>query len=333
MSLLFLDGVDSYHTIGGALYGVTAPNIGYAISQTSSGDSQVTVGPGTSTSSRAFAIGRSPAGGSRVAKQLAVGGNKFVIGFAMNATARQSILKVTNLFEVLWPSNGLPVIGTATGPTIPILNTWYYWEFVVDKVAKTVDVWLNGFSQFTGTFTADVPDTIEFSWGWNAAGAAAVIYVDDIYVLDNTTANGANSKIARLGPIEIATRLPTSTVHSEWAPTPSSKESWKIVSQIPALQNEYVESNVIGAYDLYTSSTAVTKPVIAVAVSALTAKTDIDQHEISLVMSNGASVVEGAPIDLSTQYTYVQTVFEGDANGTPWTPVTASAVNFGIKVK
>ena len=332
MSLLFLDGVDSYHTIGGALYGVSAPNIGYTISQTSSGDSQVTIGPGTSTSSRAFAIGRSLAGSSRVSKQIAIGGTKFVIGFAMNATGRQSILKLTNLFEVLWPSNGLPVINGVAGPTIPILNTWYYWEFVVDKVAKTVDVWLNGYQQFQSTFTADVPSVVEMSWGWNAAGDVAAVFIDDIYVLDDTS-TGSNSKTARLGPIQIATRLPTSTTHSEWAPTPSSKESWKIVSQIPALQNEYVESNVIGAYDLYASSTTVTAEVIAVAVSALTAKTDIDQHAISLVMSNGNTVVEGAPIDLSTQYTYVQSVFEGDVNGTPWTPATASAVNFGIKVK
>lgn len=332
MALLFLDGVDSYQTIGGALYGPTAPNIGYFITQSASSGSQVTIGEGTNTSSRSFAIARATNGVARVSKQILVGGDKFAIGFAMKATARQTIFKITDVFECLWPSTGKPVIGESAGPTIPILNTWYYWEFVVDKTAKTVDVWLNGFQQFTGTFTADVNDTIEFSWGWNEQGTAAVIYVDDIYVLDDVAVD-ASSKIERIGPIEIATRLPTSTVQSQWKPTPTGKDSWKILSQIPALQNEFVESNVVGAQDLYASSTTVTKEVIAVAVTALTAKTDIDDHAIALVLSDGTTVKEGAPIDLSTQYTYVQSVFESDPTGTGWTPASASAANFGIKVK
>lgn len=332
MSLLFLDGVDSYQTIGGALYGPTAPNIGYYISQTSSGGSQVTVGEGTSTSSRAFAIARATNGTSRVAKQIAIPGNEFVIGFAMKATARQTILKITDLFEVLWPSTGLPTIGEVSGPTIPILNTWYYWEFVINKTAKTVTLFLNGFEQFTTTFTADVPSTVELSWGWNDVGPAAVLYIDDIYILDDTAVD-ANSKVARMGPIEIATRLPTSTPHAEWKPTPSTKENWKIVSQIPAVQNEYVESNTVGAFDLYASTTQITKEVLAVAVTALTAKTDIDNHAISLILSDGAATKESAPIDLSTQFTYVQSVFETDAAGNAWTPGTATAINFGIKVK
>jgi len=332
LALLFLDGADSYNTIGGALYGVSAPNIGYTITQTAAGSSLVTVGAGTTTSSRAFSIGRSLTGFARVAKQVPVTGTNFVIGFAMNAQGRQSIMQLANVFEVTWPSNGLPVINGVVGPTIPILNTWYYWEFEVDSVAKTVNVYLNGYPQFSSTFTNDVPSVIDVSWGWTAVGDNAAVNIDDIYILDNTSA-GPNSKTARLGPIQVATRLPTSTTHSEWAPTPSSKESWKIVSQIPALQNEYVESNVIGAYDLYASSTTVTAEVIAVAVSALTAKTDIDQHAISMVLSNGNTMTEGAPINLSTQYTYLQTIFEGDVNGAAWTPATASAVNFGMKVK
>lgn len=332
MALLFLDGVDSYQTIGGALYGPTAPNIGYYITQTTSSGSQVTVGEGTNTSSRSFAIARATNGISRVSKQITSTGTNIVIGFAMKATARQTIVKLTDLFEVLWPATGKPVIGESAGPTIPILNTWYYWELVIDKTAKTVDVWLNGYQQFQGTFTADVPETIEVSWGWNDPGAAAVIYVDDIYILDDIVVD-ANSKVTRLGPIEIATRLPTASTQTQWKPTPSTKESWKILSQIPALQNEFVESNVVGAEDLYSSSTAVTKDVIAVAVTALTAKTDIDDHAIALVLSDGTTTKEGAPIDLSTQYSYVQSVFESDPTGASWTPATASAANFGIKVK
>lgn len=332
MALLFLDGVDSYQTIGGALYGPTAPNIGYYITQTASGGSQVTVGEGTSTSSRSFAIARTLTSASRVAKQISIPGTKFTVGFAMKAGARQSIFKITDVFECLWPASGKPAIGEDSGPTIPILNTWYYWEFVVDKTAKTVTVWLNGYEQFTSTFTPDVPTVIEASWGWNAGGVATTNYVDDIYILDDTVID-SHSKVDRLGPIEIATRLPTSAVQSEWKNVPTTKDNWKILSQIPAAQNEYVESNVVGAQDLYASSTTVTKDVLAVAVTALTAKTDIDDHAISLLLSNGTDTKESAPIDLSTQYTYVQTVFESDPSGNSWTPSTASSANFGMKVK
>lgn len=332
MALLFLDGVDSYQTIGGALYGPTAPNIGYYITQTASSGSQVTVGEGTNTSSRSFAIARATNGVSRVSKQVTSQGTQIAIGFAMKASARQTIVKITDLFEVLWPATGKPTIGEAAGPTIPILNTWYYWELVIDKTAKTVDVWLNGYQQFQTTFTADVPETIEVSWGWNEAGAAAVIYVDDIYIVDDVAVD-PNSNVGRLGPIEIATRLPTANVQTQWKPNPTTKEGWKILSQIPALQNEYVESNVVGAQDLYSSSTAVTKDVIAVAVTALTAKTDIDDHAIALVLSDGTTAKEGTPIDLSTQYTYVQSVFESDPTGEKWTASSASSASFGIKVK
>ena len=332
MALLFLDGADSYHTIGGALYGVAAPNIGYTIFQSQAGSVLATVGAGTTTSSRSLAIGRSVNGYARITKQVATSGTKVVVGFAMNSQGRQSIMQIADLFEVTWPSNGLPVINGTAGPTIPILNTWYYWEFVIDGAAKTVDVWLNGFQQFSSTFTNNMPSTLSISWGWTAPGDAATLFIDDIYILDDVS-NGPNSKTARLGPIQVATRLPTSTTHQEWAPTPTSKDNWKIVSQVPALTNEFVESNTIGAYDLYASSTTVTNEVIAVAVSALTAKTDIDQHSISMILSNGNTIAEGAPIDLSTQYSYLQTIFEGDVNGAAWTPATASAVNFGMKVK
>lgn len=332
MSLLFLDGVDSYHVVGGPLYGPTAPNIGYTISQTNAAESQVFVGAGTNTSSRSFAIGRSMNGYSRVSKRLIVKGTKFTVGFAMKAGARDNVFKITDVFDVPWLTTGYPKIGEVQGRVIPILNTWYYWEFEVDKSAKTVKVWLNGYEQFTSVFTATVPEDLELSWGWTHTGTPTSIYIDDIYVVDNTNASGT-AKTARLGPIEITTRLPSGSTHADWATTPTSKANWKIVSQIPAVENEYVQSNVLNAYDLYNSSTAVVKPVIAVGVAALTAKTDVDEHAISLIISDGKQTIEGPPIDLSTQYTYVQTVFERDASGAVWTPESASSVNFGIKVK
>lgn len=332
MAILFLDGADSYHTIGGPLYGPTAPNIGYTVSQTNAGTMQVTVGAGTNTSSRSIAISRSTIGYSRVSKQLKVTGTRFTIGFAMLAGARDSVMQITDLFEVKWPTTGYPEINGVKGNVIPILNTWYYWEIVVDKTLKTVTVWLNGYQQFSSIFENAVADIIEFSWGWTHVGEPATLFIDDIAVTDNTNPDG-KSKTDRLGPIEIATRLPTGSTHTDWAPTPSSKENWKIVSQIPALPNEYVQSNVVDSYDLYTSNTAVLKPVIAVAVAALTAKTDVDDHAVSLLISDTTKTVESAPIDLSTQYTYIQSVFETDAAGAPWTTDSATAVNFGIKVK
>ncbi len=332
MALLFLDGVDNYQIVGGTLSGPSAPNIGYSITQSNANGNQVTIGPGTNTSSRCFAISRATNGFGRVAKQIKVPGNNMVIGFALKSGARQSICKIANVFEVLWPITGYPKIGDVSGGTIPILNTWYYWELEISRLAKTVTVWLNGYKQFTAPFTADVPETIEVSWGWNDVGEATTLYVDDIYVLDDV-ATSPTAKVARLGPIEIATRLPTASVTADWAPTPSTKANWKIVSQIPAVQTEFVESNVVGATELYSSATTVTKDVLAVAVTALTAKTDIDEHDIALVIKDGVAEKEATSIPLSTQYTYVQSIFEADPQGVAWTPSTASAVNFGIRVK
>lgn len=330
MALRFIDGFDNYQAIGGSLTGVDFPNIGYAITATT--PTLASVAQGTSALSRCFVFGRSPAGTATMAKQITTtGANKVVIGFAMNANARDTILTVTNLFTVEWLATGYPKINAVIGTVIPILNSWYYYEFVIDKGAQTVTMWLNGFEQMTAPITAPVPNTIEFVWGWPSVGTNATMKVDDLYIVDD--ADPTSKYKDRIGPMEVVTRFPTANGTVTWTPTPTAKQNWQIVSQVPANTSEFVQSNTVGAVDTYVSSSAVTGQVIAVAVSTLAAKADVDDHSVTVLVEQGGVQKESAGINLNLQFTFSQGVFEKDVNGVDWTPDAVNNSRFGIKVK
>lgn len=329
MAILHLDGFDHYQNVGGTLTGADFPNIGYTITATN--NSLVTVGTGSSNASRAIAISRSANGIAKLSKQIHSTGDKVIIGFAMHATARERIVSVTGVFDVEWPATGYPKIGTDSGPTIPILNTWYYYELVINKTAKQVTLWLNGFEQFTSTFTADVPDDIEVVWGWNTMGPAAVLKIDDLCVVDNADPTSVNTD--RVGPLQVTTRFPSAGVQNQWTASTTQKQNWQIVSQVPANQLEYVQSNTLDAVDVYQSTQAVTGDVVAVAVSVLSAKADVDDHSIRVLIRQDGTDKESRDIPLSLQYTYNQAVFERDVNDLAWTAESASNARFGIKVK
>lgn len=330
MALRFIDGFDNYQSIGGPLTGADFPNIGYVIDVPAS--SYATVAQGTSSLSKCIALLRTTGGKSTMAKQFnTVGANKVAIGFAMNTNARDRILSVTNVFNVEWLQTGYPKINSVTGTVIPILNTWYYYEFVIDKAAQTVDMWLNGYKQFTAPITNAVPDTLEFVWGWTAAASTATMKIDDLYFVDDI--DPTSKYRDRIGPMEVVTRFPTGNGTNAWAPNPSTKQNWQIVSQIPANTLEYVQSNTIGAVDTYVSNTAVTGDVIAVAVSTLAAKADVDNHAITVLLEQNGVQKESSNIPLNLQFTFQQGVFEKDVNGVDWTPDTVNTSRFGMKVK
>lgn len=330
MALRFIDGFDNYQSIGGSLTGADFPNIGYSITATSS--TMASVAQGTSALSRCIVLARSPSGRATIAKQIStVGANKIVIGFAMNANARDNIMTITDLFTVEWLATGYPKIGDDTGTVIPILNNWYYYEFVIDKTAQTVTMWLNGFEQFTGSFTAPVPNTIEAVWGWPTVGPNATMKLDDLYIVDDVDASSKYKD--RIGPMEVITRFPTGNGAVQWAPVPSTKSNWQIVSQVPANTSEFVQSNTLGAVDTYVSSSTVAGQVIAVAVSTLAAKADVDDHSIAVLVEQSGVQKESTGIPLNLQFTFSQGVFEKDVNGVDWTPEAVNSTRFGIKVK
>lgn len=330
MALRFIDGFDNYQSIGGPLTGADFPNIGYAFDVTNS--NYAAAAQGTSSLSKCVALARGPGGRGTMSKQFnTVGATKVVIGFAMNANARDQIMSVTNVFNVEWLQTGYPKINAVAGTIIPILNTWYYYEFVIDKTAQTVTMWLNGFNQFTAPITNAVPDTLEFNWGWTAGGTNATMKIDDLYFVDNT--DPTSKYRDRIGPMEVVTRFPTGNGTNAWAPTPSTKQNWQVVSQVPANTLEFVQSNTVGAVDTYVSNTAVTGDVIAVAVSTLAAKADVDNHAITVLLEQGGVQKESSNIPLNLQYTFSQGVFEKDVNGVDWTAEAVNTSRFGMKVK
>lgn len=192
-------------------------------------------------------------------------------------------------------------------------------------------MWLNGYEQFTAPFTNAMPNTVELVWGWTTNGSNATLKIDDLYIVDDADATSKYKD--RIGPMEVVTRFPTANGTVQWAPTPSTKQNWQIVSQVPANTSEFVQSNTVGAIDTYVSSQAVTGQVIAVAVSTLAAKADVDDHSVALLVEQAGVQKESAGVALNLQFTFSQGVFEKDANGVDWTPDAVNNTRFGIKVK
>ena len=330
MALRFIDGFDNYQSIGGTLVGADFPNIGYSVNATNG--NYVTIAQGTSALSKCVALARNNSGTATLSRQFdTTGANKVVVGYAMNANARDTILSVTNTFTVEWLQTGYPRINGVVGTVIPILNTWYYYEFVINKSAQTVDVWLNGFLQFTAPITGTVPDVLEFAWGWPTMGTNATMKIDDLYVVDD--ADPSSKYLDRIGPMEVITRFPTANGAVAWLPTPSTKQNWQIVSQVPANTLEYVQSNIVGTVDTYVSSATVTGDVIAVAVSTLAAKADVDNHAITVLVEQSGVQKESSNIPLNLQFTFSQGVFEKDVNNIDWTADSVNSTRFGMKVK
>lgn len=324
MSVILLEGFDNYNVVGGELTSSSFPGIGFTV--TANGSGLVKVSDGAKSGSKAIQLARSDKAHSTLSKQITTTDDVINIGFAFNATGRDMLFKITDLVTVSW-ANGKPTIGQNEAKNTPILNTWYFAEFTIDKVNKNIGFKLNGYDQFNGSkvpILDDIPDTIELVWGFPTNGPAAVFRLDDLYVSTGDA----------LGTMAISTRLPTANGTVEWSPVPGEKQNYEILSRIPADTSEYVESSTAGSRDTYLNDKEVVgSKILAVGVSVLASKTDVDDQEISLVLKNDAGELVSQGQSLTLDYNYVQAYFETGIDGEEWKPEDIASTEFGFEMK
>jgi len=270
-----------------------------------------------------------------VSRTLTSNQSKVVIGFAHRATARGRIFSINNLLNLDWPA-GIQMLG-ANGASVPIRNTWYYYEIEIDKQANKVRLYVND----TLDITADLPAAgiamTDYVLSWEAENGA-VARIDDLYLLDSDI-TGGSALTARLKPINVALRMPTTDVNVNWDASASGPH-WPLVAMLPPSTDSYVRSATSGEQDIYSSDTPLpagagtsAAPIIAVGVMALAQKSDLDNRQLGLVVGAVGNQSEVIDTNLSTTPEYSFAVFEKAPGNVAWDANNVVSTPFGITVR
>lgn len=270
-----------------------------------------------------------------VTRTLTTDAQKVVIGFAHRATARGRIFGIANLFNMDWPS-GISILGVL-GASVPIRNTDYYYEIVIDKTAGTLTLYTNDTLDLTAPLPAAAAAMTDYVMTWQAENGA-VARIDDIYLLDSTTGPGA-ALVDRLKPISIPLRMPTADKAVTWDAS-SAGDHFPLIGLLPPSQSSYITSATSGAQDLFTSDTALpdgagetATPIIAVGLVALAQKSDLDNRQLGLVIgdSTNQSEVIDTTLNITPEYSFA--VFETAPGGAAWTKENVLTTSFGVAVR
>lgn len=297
----------------------------------------VTVGQavGASSANVAASIFVSMAQPTTISRSFRSAATRVVLGFAHKATTRGRIASIEGVCDIDWPS-GIEILGQL-GNAVPIRNTWYYYEIVIDKTAKVIRLYIND------TFDLEVPlppaaeGVTEFKVTWQVENGA-VGQIADIYWLDNDSTDGA-LLTDRLKPIRITTRFPTEDVQTEWNAT-DQLPHWQIVGMPAGDMSKYVYSNESGATELFRSSDELpplagdqSMPILAVGLVALASKSDLDNRQLGFVIGDGATQREVIETEMTMDPKYSYAVFDRAPGSAGWSAELIEGMPFGVVVR
>lgn len=254
---------------------------------------------------------------------------RVVIGFAYKANvARSSIVTVKDVLTLTW-EDGIG-IGGAKGSAIPLINLWYYYEIAIDKVADEIRVYINNELDLTVPLpaSANFVTVYETSWATNVAGGPKQL--DDLVFIDSASGRFQD----RLGPVQLSLRLPDADTVSDFSPS-SGVNHYPLINKVPPVPGNYIQSNVSGAADTFTSSDpAGSGELLAVGMVVSARKSDIDNRQMGMMIGDSAGVnkeVLQTQLELTPTFSYA--VFETTPSGAVWDETSLLATPFGIVVR
>lgn len=224
MAVIFMDGFDWY----------TTADIGKRWTQTSAG---CYVGPAVARlpSGQGFGNGgASAASWGGVSQYRSFGSNytQGVLGFAVyGASSMSSKVFVligdgtSEQISIRTNSSSVPIVsrsGTtlATGTTVLVTGTWYYFElkYTINASTGVIELHLNGSTEISSTGSLNTRSTGNTQWNsiaiQNTNNGGADRY-DDFYVIDSST--GSNTTF--LGPVQVVARYPNAPGnYAQWSP-------------------------------------------------------------------------------------------------------------------
>lgn len=340
MTILFMDGFDTYNT----LYNIA------------SGDRWNTIGVNDTFSDWNWSSSAGVKGGgaliltntnSRLYKHLSSAHNTLVIGFwfkmaTVHTTTRHFMLwmlgdanqtQATLAFNssqqfALYRGNLATLI--ATGSTVIQQNRWYYIEIKINLAdAGSYQLKINGVSEFSGSTDMQAlasPGADWFQFFHTTAGADAGTYwIDDVYVL-NTSGSAPQNDF--LGPHYIYTLKPSgdNTVTG----TASAGSNYQCVDETTVnLDTDYVSHSSANT-DLYDIGNLSVTPasIPAVQVQSVTKKTFTGTCTARNKIKSNSTTSNGTTQSMAPEYQWWCDIFELNPDGSiAW---TASAVNAAV---
>lgn len=262
------------------------------------------------------------------------GGTGAFIGFA-NGSTRHVVLEVDASGAILVNRSATLIGQSAPGVITPGVFYSIQVKVVIHDTLGSVEVRLNGSDTpvvnlanvDTRNGTTSTANNVRLGSG---VGGSSTAY-DDFVIWDSTgTINNS-----WLGDVRVDSYLPTADGDAS-AMTPSSgTEHWSLVDEVPASGTDYVESDVVGATDLFQLSDMLHTPttIHAVLPVAQMLKSDTGTREAATVLKSGATTNVGANVALATTSAKYWRVLELDPNGSvPWTKAAINAMQAGARV-
>lgn len=242
---------------------------------------------------------------SSLSRTLEWNGDMFSLGFAAKFTGRGGMCTFPGVQFILDSSTGLPSFLGVVGGSIPTKAKWYYYEFELNRPARTVTLFINGKQNGQGV----MPDTL--------AGATNILLTLNAFnlppsLVDSKAPADQATRVfddlymyngPRWTPVQVTTRFPTEDKTTEWQVLPDDISHSEAVGKLPSEElDRYILSNKDGATDMFSSSDKLPdgKKVLALGAVGLVRKTDANSGSIDFrVGTRSASIT-----NISTTWKY-----------------------------
>ena len=332
--LLTTDGFDHYagkNALAAALTGYLQ-SAGYVINNATNTTFNIVDGQDAGSFGLKMSIVAAATTPPSIARTVESDANLVVFGFSFRGTgSRLRFARIAGVIDLDWDTTtGKMKVGSTLGQDVIILNTFWYIEIEIDKIANEVRVWANDTLQLTVPLPGGIASTYTITWGMSSpSSTAGTIEIDDFYALDDD--GGQN--ISRLGPIQIVTRAPTADVITQWTPVNSTGSHASILAQLePGATNApYLQANVEGRVDKFTSNVVLpnSNKVFAVALVSYARKGDLDDRRLGMTVGTAGGETE-IEVPLDTAYGYKSRIFEQAPGGQEWNQNLVESSTFGI---
>lgn len=239
-------------------------------------------------------------------------------------------------FMVLWidEETGNPHLNGQQCGSIPVPNTFYYYELELDRAAGVVRLHVNGRPDGEAPLPGDMGSATEITVGFGFPEDSTIGWppepsvrstrlFDDIYIHTGP----------RLGPVTVTTRYvdyDSDTV--EWS-TSSGSFHWSLVNRRPPdLNDAYIVSDDIGAKDLFYSRTLLRsdKRIVSTGVIVLARKSpDFDGRLRGIVGDNVNAAERSDVVDVENEWRTQYITFPENGSDTK---EGIEAASFGVQV-
>lgn len=323
--LLFMDGFDQFKDIPSIQ--TLLMNSGYTVVN------PIEIAPARNETQRAIRIGierPETTTNASLGKVFSTESQVAVIGFAYKAeSARNDIVQIPGLGALAWNrETGKVSMGGASGTAILLLDLWYYFEIRIDRASRMLQVFINN----TADITTPLPESAYFLTDYECKWVSGngFKYIDDVVFVDGSGGRYTD----RIGPISIEARMPTSDVKKEWTPS-RGDDHWALVSNRPPKDGDYIQSNKSGAVDSFLSNNPVNGDarILAVGLTAINRKSDIDNRHLGLFVGDDTSKTEKVDTELSITNKTSYAVFEQTPTGANWDSSNVATTPFGVIVR